>query len=343
MPHLISIATAVPRHLMEQTAVAERARRVFGLDDDGMARLRAVYANSGIRRRFSCVPLDWYGQPVGWRERNRLFVDHAVPLIEQAAGRALDRAGLAAHQLDGVVAVSTTGIATPSLDALLMQRMGLRRDVMRLPIFGLGCAGGVIGLARAAAMAAAHPGRRFLMVVVELCGLTFRARDLSQSNVIATALFGDGAAAAVVSTEGEGPRITGWGEHTWPDSLDVMGWLVADDGLGVLFSRDIPSLVRTHFRPALDAFLAGRGLTLADIGHFLCHPGGAKVVAALERALDLDAGTLATERAVLRDFGNMSAATLLFVMERALPRPPHGRVLATALGPGFTAGFLVLE
>jgi alkylresorcinol/alkylpyrone synthase len=240
--------------------------------------------------------------------------------------------------------VSTTGIATPSLDARLMELLPFRRDLQRLPVFGLGCAGGVTGLARAAALARATPGSKVLLLVVELCGLTFRAQDLTKSNIIATALFGDGAAAALLSTAGSGARVEGWGEHTWPQSLDVMGWEIKDDGLGVLFSRDIPTLVRDELRGATDRFLARHNLNRLDLAGYVCHPGGAKVLDALEDAFELPRGALAHARATLRDYGNMSAVTVLFVLERLLPaRPRAGRYLMSALGPGFTASFALLE
>ena len=162
--------------------------------------------------------------------------------------------------------------------------MGLRRTVQRLPIFGLGCAGGVLGLARAANQAAVAPGKTVLFLVVELCALSFRRDDWSKSNIVATALFGDGAAAALLSTEGEGPALTAAGEHTWPGSLDVMGWEVADDGLRAIFSRDIPKLVTTQLQSAASEFLARHGLAIDEIDRFVCHPGGAKVIAAIEHA-----------------------------------------------------------
>jgi alkylresorcinol/alkylpyrone synthase len=196
-----------------------------------------------------------------------------------------------------------------------MERMPFRRDLDRLPIFGLGCAGGVLGLAWTAAMACAAPGRRYLLVVVELCALTFRHADRSKSNLVATALFGDGAAAALVSCEGDGVALTGWGEHTWPASLDVMGWGVSDDGLSVIFSRDIPTIVKEEFRGATIGFLKRQGLTLAEIDSYVCHPGGAKVFDALEDVLSLEPGGLRHARHILRNFGNMSAATVLFVLD----------------------------
>lgn len=313
-------------------------------------RLRPAYANAGIDQRYSCVPLSWYGEPHGWRERTALYIDNALDLAVEASWACLGRSGLGTEDMDAVVTISTTGIATPSLDALVIERMALRPDVTRLPVFGLGCAGGVLGVARAAALARAMPGRRVLLVVVELCGLTFRPADPSKSNIVATALFGDGAAAAVLSTEGDGPSITGTGEYTWPGTLDVMGWRVEDDGLGVLFSQDIPTIVRNRMGPAAAHVLAGEGLTFGDIDGFVCHPGGAKVIVALEDAFALPEGGLDVAREVLRRHGNMSAPTVLFVLERTLARDvardvggAFRRYLLTALGPGFTAGFVLLE
>jgi alkylresorcinol/alkylpyrone synthase len=340
-PKLVALATAVPPYRIDQQDVIDRAPRLFPACGRGtVERLLPVYGNSGVATRYSCVPPDWYERPHGWAEKNRLYLVHAVALIAEAATACLAKARLDASDIDAVVAVSTTGIATPSLDALAIDRLGLRPDVTRLPIFGLGCGGGVTGLARAATLASAQPGSRVLFLVVELCGLTFRRADATKSNVVATALFGDGAAAAIVSTDGDGPAFGRAGEHTWPGSLDVMGWLVEDDGLGVRFSRDIPALARSEFRDAAERFLARSGYGFADIDTYVCHPGGAKVLDALEAAFGLAPGGLADSRAVLRDFGNMSAATILFVLDRVLGAPARGRHLLSALGPGFTATFL---
>jgi alkylresorcinol/alkylpyrone synthase len=240
--------------------------------------------------------------------------------------------------------VSTTGIATPSLDALLVNRMAFRPTVQRLPIFGFGCAGGVLGLARAAALAKAAPGEIWMVLVVELCCLTFRPSDKSKSNIIATALFGDGAAAGLIASRDDGgPALTAWGEHTWPDSLDVMGWRIEDDGLGVLFSRDIPALVRHQLGREVDTFLHRHSLGRDDVDSWLFHPGGTKVLEALQDCLSLGPDALHHARETLRDYGNMSAATVLFVLARALAAGDSGRMLLGALGPGFTAGFLMME
>lgn len=343
-PHILALATAVPPHVLGQAEVAARARHLYaGRALVDLDRLMPVFQNAGIDTRYSCVPIEWYEEPHGWTDRNTLYLDSAVRLLEQASRDCLALAGLVPQDIDAIVVVSTTGIATPSLDAILMGRLGLRRDVRRLPIFGLGCAGGVLGLARAADMARAAPDSRILFLVVELCALAFRKNDLSKSNIVATALFGDGAAAAIVSGRGVGPTLGPSGEHTWPDSLDIMGWDVAEDGLKALFSRDIPTLVRDHLREVVDRFLAGHGLGRRDIGQFISHPGGAKVITALEEAFGLAEGELPFARDVLRDYGNMSAATVLFVLERALRAGAESRLLLTALGPGFTAAFLLVD
>jgi alkylresorcinol/alkylpyrone synthase len=341
-PRLIGVATAVPPYPLDQRDVVARARALFE-GAPTLERLLPVFANSGIHRRYSCVPIEWYDRPHGWAERNRIYLASALDLLEATTVKLLDQAGLDKSAIDAVVTVSTTGIATPSLDALLIERMRLRRDVRRLPIFGLGCAGGVIGLARAAAQALAQPGEIVLFLVAELCALSFRRDDFSKSNLVATALFGDGAAGALLSTAGPGPALVASGEYTWPESLNVMGWDIADGGFSAIFSRDIPQLVATRLRKAAEDFLADHGLVLDDIDRFVCHPGGAKVVVALEEAFGLAPGALAGARRILRDYGNMSAATALFVLERMLCQAPQWNfTMMTALGPGFTAGFLVL-
>lgn len=347
-PSLLSLATTVPPIVLNQSDVAARATSLFDGRRSDIDRLLPVFENAGISTRYSCVPLDWYERPHAWSERNRLYIDNALTLLEQAATEALAAARCKPADVDALVVVSTTGIATPSLDAHLIGRLRLRPDVVRLPIFGLGCAGGVLGLARAAALARAMPGARVLFLVVELCALTFRKADQSKSNIIAAALFGDGAAAALIGPAGDAAEgailaLGESGEHTWPDSLDVMGWHVEDDGLGVLFSRDIPTLVRGQFREAADRFLARHHLLRSDIDAFICHPGGAKVIAALEDALQLSEGHMEAARDVLRQYGNMSAATVLFVLERSLRVNRPRRALLSALGPGFTAAFVTLE
>jgi len=343
-PRLAGLATAVPAHVLDQDAIRAAAAE-HGIFGDALrvnSPMWRVFDNAGIATRRSCMPIEWHARGHGWRERSQVYLDSALALLETAARDCVARAGCGFAEIDAVVTVGTTGIATPSLEAHLLNRLPLRNDIIRLPIFGLGCAGGVVGLARAADLVRADPRRRVLLLVVELCTLTFRPQDRSVNNLVATALFGDGAAAVLVDAQGTGPRIGVAGQHTWRGTLDVMGWRVEDDGFGVLFARDIPALVRNDLPAALDQFLHANGLARADIDVVVSHPGGTKVLSALEEALTLAPGALDPARDVLRDFGNMSAPTVLFVLQRMLA-PGARRYLLTALGPGFTAAFLVLD
>ena len=341
-PRLNSLATVTPRYKLIQSEVAKAAAGLFSKEYESFDRLLPVYTNAKIDSRSSCVPLDWYLEPHTFSERNDLYIKNALDLVEEAASLCIEGANLQPYDVGGLVIVSSTGVATPSLDALLIERMQLRREIRRLPVFGLGCAGGVLGLARAAAMARSEPGMRVLFLVVELCGLTFQKNDLSKSNVIASALFADGAAGAIVSCHDKGPEITGWGEYTWPNTLDVMGWDVSDEGLKVLFSRNIPKLIRNEMKSAVAQFLNGQNMCTDDIDAYVTHPGGTKVLDALEEVFGLLPGALVHARDVLRRYGNMSAATVLFVLEQTLA-DQKGKFLMSSLGPGFTAGFMTLE
>lgn len=341
-PRLLALSTAVPPYTLDQRAVCARVAHVLGGRLD-VEKLLPVFGNAGIERRYSCVPIEWYEETHGWRERTQLFIDNAVALLERITLDCLEEAGLRREDIDAIVVASTTGIATPSLDALLIERLGLRRDIRRLPIFGLGCAGGVTGLARAVDLARAAPGSRVLFLVVELCALTFRRDDFDRSNIVATALFGDGAAGAIVSSDGDGPAFGPAGEHTWPDSLGIMGWDVRDDGLKAIFAQSIPSLVENGLRVVFDDYLARNDRCISSVDGFACHPGGAKVLDALEDSLELQRGSLEDSRATLRDYGNMSAATALFVLKRMREKLATQRTLLSALGPGFSASFLMLD
>lgn len=343
IPRLAALATAVPPFVLDQDRVTARMRELFA-GSARFERLLPVFANSGIERRYSAVPLDWFERPHSWPERNRAYVASALDLLEAVAGRLLDRAEASLDEVGAVVTVSTTGLATPSLDALLIERMRLPRDVQRLPIFGLGCAGGAIGLGKAAALARSIPDRAVLFLVVELCTLAFHRDDHGNSDIVAAALFGDGAAGALLRCRGDGPAILARGEHTWPASLDVMGWDIVDEGFKAIFSRDIPALVADGLGAAARDFLGRHGLQPGDIDRFVCHPGGPKVIAACEAALGIPECSLRDARAILREFGNMSAPSVLFVLERMMAAGGDWRrALVTALGPGFTAGFTLLS
>jgi alkylresorcinol/alkylpyrone synthase len=341
---LLSLATAVPPHKVEQAAAKQLAQRAFGGRPALFDRLSGVFDNAGIASRNLVAEPGWYEEEHGWADRNALYLRSAEALFEEAATKAIEAAGLAPDQIDGVVTVSTTGIATPSLEARAGPRLGLRSDVHRVPVFGLGCAGGVSGLATAARLATAEPGTRWLFVAVETCSISIRLDSDDPAAVVATALFGDGAAAAVVKSGLHSiARITGAAEKLWPDTQRIMGWDVEDPGLAVVFDRAIPPFVEENLASATDEMLASLGHTRDDIDRFCCHPGGVKVIDAIESALQLPQGELNIEREVLHDHGNMSAPTVLFVLERLLEKGLPDRVLMTAFGPGFTCSGLALE
>jgi len=340
---LVSLATALPPHVIEQEQAKEIGRRAFrrkALFD----RLSSVFDNAAIAKRHLVAPAEWYEQPHGWADRNAVYLAASERMFEDAARAAIEQAGLLPNHIDGVVTVSTTGIATPSLEARVGPRLGLRPDVRRVPIFGLGCAGGVSGLALATRLAASDPGTNWLFVTVETCSISIRLDSDDPAAIVATALFGDGAAAAVV-TSGEGglASLKGSAEKLWPDTLGIMGWQVEDPGLSVLFDRAIPPFIEAELAGAVDDMCLQLGVAREDIDRFCCHPGGVKVIDAIETALQLNQGELNLEREVLKDFGNMSAPTVLFVLERLIKRGLPDRALMTAFGPGFTCAGLLLE
>jgi alkylresorcinol/alkylpyrone synthase len=341
---LISLATAVPPHVFLQKDVLAAAWDVFGTRFPEFETLSSIFSNTGIVKRHGVKPFDWYLEPRGWPERTAAFLKGADALFVDVAEKALANAHLAASDIDTVVTVCSTGIATPSLEARAFGRMGFRSDVTRVPIFGLGCAGGVSGLSIASRLAQARPGSNVLLVAIELCSLALRHDELTKANIVAISLFGDGAAAVVLRAgDGGATRIESAGEHLWPDTLGIMGWSVDPEGFGVIFRRTIPNFVTAHLNAAVTKMLGDMQLSMTDIDRFICHPGGARVVNALEGALALDQGTLDHERQVLADYGNMSGPTVLFVLERALAKGLPARSLLTALGPGFTASCVTLR
>ena len=341
---LVSIATAVPPYCLEQRDVAAAAHKGFASRFGDFERLARVFETTGIQRRYAVRPLDWYFQPLGWPERNAAYLEGAVALFVDAATKALAAAGLNANEVDTVVTVSSTGIATPSLEARAAGVMGFRADIERVPVFGLGCAGGVTGLAIASRLAKASPGSVVLVVAVELCTLSFRLDELTKANIVATALFGDGAAACVLRAGEHGiAEIEMSGQHTWPDTLAIMGWSVDPQGLGVIFDRAIPPFAEANMLPAVVGILERAGLELSDFDRLTFHPGGAKVIKALERAFSLTRGTLDHERSVLAEYSNMSAPTALFVLDRLIQAGLPPRTLLTAMGPGFSTSCVSLK
>src|ERR1700730_10224453 len=310
---LVSLATSVPPHLFHQGEILKAARGVMAERYPQFETLASLFANTGIRHRYVVMPMEWYLERRGWPERTQAFLEGAEKLFIDVARKAIANADLAPADIDTVVTVCSTGIATPTLEARAAGKLGFRTDISRVPVFGLGCAGGASGLSIASRLAQSRPGSNVLLVALELCTLAVRHDELTKANVVAASLFGDGAAAIVLRAgDGGATRIEATGEKLWPDTLDIMGWSVDPEGFGVVFQRTIPDFVRDHM--------------------------GAAVGEILERMqLSIDQGALDHEREVIADYGNMSAPTVLFVLERLRAQGLPKRSLLTSLGPGFTA------
>lgn len=353
MPVVHGLATTLPGHRLPQEELRKVADQVLP-DSPGKAGILEVFRNARIDSRSLAMPVEWYLEPHGFAERNEAYSRAGLDLVERASRDALLASGLKAEDIDAVVMVSTTGIATPSLDARMSNRIGLRPGIARVPLFGLGCAGGVAGLSRAADLARADPDSRVLLVAMELCSLSFDITTalglgkgaVDKKSLVAASLFADGCAAAVVSgdgTDAEGPRWIAGASHLFPQTERVMGWDVADDHLEVVLSPGIPDLVRNEVAGILAPFLAKHNAGNPP-DHWALHPGGARVVDAFRDALALGGDELRFTERVLRENGNMSSPTALFVLRQALAETrPGDRVLAAALGPGFCGEFALLE
>jgi alkylresorcinol/alkylpyrone synthase len=331
MPQLLSIGTALPPHKISQDevmAVLERARgKVLPL------RMEQILRNSGIEQRYLAMPTEYYLGPRGWAERSGIYAEVSVELFRRAAENALSAAAITAAEIGQIVFVSTTGTMTPSLPSRMLSDMGFAPDVRTVPLFGYGCAGGVVGLSLAADLYRATPERAVLLVCLELCSMAYDHVQMEKKDLVATALFADGCAAAVIGA-GHGLRLTAFAQRVWPDSIDMMGWEIGDTGFDLVLARDIPAFVTRDFAPVADAFLAAQGIAKADLAEPACHPGGGRVVDALA---DYFGNDLVATRQVLRDYGNMSSPTVLFVLKVLVDAGPlAGPTLVTALGPGFT-------
>lgn len=393
---LAGMSTVVPDAKLPQDLVLDWARRTLGSKFAQFERMSKAFDNAGIESRYAVADMSWFETPKSWPERNSVYLEGATQLFIKAATGALDDAGWEADDVDAIVTVSSTGIATPTLEARAHLELGFREDVIRIPVFGLGCAGGVSGLAIARDFAAAHEGTRVLMVAVEACTVSFCAGTPRKADIIGSAIFGDGAAAVCVTSEngslnghngyngvnGHGGHNGHNGHHTrnghngsnghagvngsngqkghnlhngnkifigrgtqkmWPDTLSIMGWEVDEDSLGVVFDKSIPTFTEENFSSAVSGALAKLGKDISQIDRFVCHPGGTKVIQAIEQCLELQPDSLDEERDVLRNFGNMSAPTVLFVLQQVLEKDQTGDMLMCALGPGFTASFLPIS
>ena len=342
-PRVVALATEVPPHRLTQSEARAFARRRFA-DLHGIERLLGVFENTGITERWIAAPIGWYEQDHDFPSKNSLWSRTALAMSHGAAARAIASSGIERREFGAIVFVSTTGVATPSLDSHLVQMLDLPRSIARVPLWGLGCAGGAAGLARAAALCRGLEAP-VLLVAAEVCSATFVPSDRSKANLVATALFADGAAAAVIAPQGQGPSLLAGHSRLIDDSEDVMGWTLRPDGLQVRFARSIPAIVRDVVPSFVADAARAAGLREGAIHHLVVHPGGAKVLAAYEATLDIASSRIASAHAVLRSYGNMSSPTALFVLDEFLrTTPPSGAYgLVIGLGPGFCAEGVVLK
>jgi alkylresorcinol/alkylpyrone synthase len=349
-PYVRSVGTALPPHYADQETLIAAFRTHWAKEHYNLERLEELHRAVQVGGRHLAVPLEDYPGLTDLRSRNDAWVRVSTEVGEQAVRRALHRAGLTPRDVDHLFFVTVTGIATPSIDARLMNRLGLRADVKRTPIFGLGCVAGAAGTARASDVLRAFPDQVAVLLSVELCSLTLQREDLSVANIIASGLFGDGAAALVLSGAERPatgvPRILATRSVFYPETERVMGWDVVNGGFKVVLSAKVPEVVRGHVREDVGGFLAEHGLQVSDIRHWVAHTGGPKVLEAFESTLELPAGALARSWKSLRETGNLSSASVLFVLESLLTsgEPLPGEYgLLLAMGPGFCAELVLLR
>lgn len=344
---IASVASALPPNLYTQQEITNAVKQQWKDKLGKPEVLDRLHANCGVRQRHLSFTFDRYLQFKTWGETNRAWLEVAEDLGEQAIDGALRRADLARDDLNAIFVVSITGIASPSLDAKLVNRMGLRSDIKRTPIFGLGCVGGAVGLTRAADYVRAYPAENAVLLSVELCSLTIQLGDLSMPNIISTGLFGDGAVAAIVGPKADsGPEILASKSVFYPETEDIMGWDISEKGFAIVLSARLPDLIRSRLRSDVDTFLASHKLTRADLGSFVIHPGGPKILQAVEETLELKNCELAASWDCLARYGNLSSSSVLIVLEEVMQRrrPAPGTLgLIMAMGPGFCSEIILVR
>jgi alkylresorcinol/alkylpyrone synthase len=349
---IVSTASAFPKHYYSQDMLLAELQQFWGDRIDNPNVLRRLHRHVGVDGRYLSIPKEEYLTMKTWGEANRHWIRTATELGETAVKGALDAAGLNGHSLGAFFFTSVTGICSPSIDALLINKMGLCRNLRRVPIFGLGCVAGAAGISRAADYVKAYPDQVAVVLAVELCSLTLQREDVSMANLISSGLFGDGAAAVLVAGDDVvlpapgGPRILATRSVFYPDTEEMMGWDISEKGFRIVLSREVPNLVRKNLAHDADEFLATRGLTRADIGSWALHTGGPKILEATAEALSLNNGELDASWQCLRRTGNLSSASVLVVLDEVMknrrPKPGTLGILA-AMGPGFCSEFVLLE
>jgi len=356
MTTIAGVVGVVPDHVHAQEDITRVfGEVVLGTQTERRPLLERVHASAGVDTRHLALPLEDYADLGDFGAINDVFIEVGLDLAERAARKALAAAGLTPSDVDVIMSVSVTGLATPSLDARLVPRLGLRTDVRRLPIFGLGCVAGAAGLARLHDVLRGDPDGVAVLVAVELCSLTLQRDDTSTANLVASGLFGDGAAAVVLVGErrartlglaGIAPRIRDTRSRFYPDTERVMGWDIGSSGFKIVLAATVAGVVEKYLREDVDGFLAEHGLRTDDIDTWVAHPGGPKVIDAILRTLDLPVDALDVTRRSLARVGNLSSASVLHVLEATLaedlPTPGTPGVLL-ALGPGFCAELVLLD
>lgn len=346
---IAAVGRALPPHYYDQQTLLAALQRRWADRFFNPERIERLHRNVLVGGRHLALPLEEYEGLTTWGKANDAWIRVAQEVGGQAVLDGLSKAGLSADEIDALIFVTVTGVATPSIDARLINRLGLQPQVKRMPIFGLGCVAGAAGISRAADYVRAYPDQVAVLLSVELCSLTLQAEDLSIPNLIATGLFGDGAAAAMVvgdDREADGPEIVATRSVFYPDSEQVMGWNISESGFQIVLSADVPEVVREHLRRDVDAFLAENGLTRADITSWVCHPGGPKVLEAMQDALELPDGALDVTWRSLQEVGNLSSTSVLLVLAETLEnhRPEPGSWgMITAMGPGFCSELVLLR
>lgn len=350
MPSLISVSKIDFPYKVPQQTVKEFAEGIFSSSFPEIHRMLPAFENTEIITRNLCKPLDYYLQLHSFEEQNNEFIRLALEYSVKATEECLSRAGISQNEITDLVFISTTGLATPSLDALIINKMRLNQNINRMSIFGLGCGGGVSGFAKACTLAKANPKAVVLLVAVELCSLTFLRNDYSKSNFIGSSLFADGVAACLITGDNYNtssiPKISFVASESklYYDTLDIMGWDFTDKGFKVLFSSGIPALIAANVRNDVTSFLSKHNLKLDAVKNFIFHPGGKKVLGAYEEALAAEGDFLRTSREVMKEYGNMSSSTVLYVLERFLTyRYNEGYGLMMSMGPGFSSEMVLLD
>lgn len=348
MPHILALSTAFPPHRLDQSlARREMARLCEG--QPHLERLIPVFDKTGVENRHLVHEPEWYLEPRTFEQRNEEYAERALELTERAIRECLEKSGVTPQDIDHIYVVTTTGLTTPSLDALLAGRLGMRVDVRRNPLFGLGCAGGAGALVRACDVLASRPHDRALVVSVELGSLIFSKHAQTPTDLVGVALFGDGAAAALLGgddTPGDGVKVTRTRSRLFPEQKHLMGWRFTNDGMRLVLSRDVPALVREQLPPVVSDFLRDAGMTITAITHHVLHPGGAKVMATYRAAFGLSDEALSIARECMREYGNLSSAAVLVMLSNlvASGKPQAGDTgFLLALGPGFAAEMLTLS